>query len=123
MRGAGIVLCFFLSVLMGAVGFAQAESRSTTDEIDSLLAFVERQPVEFIRNGTAHTPAEAVSHMQLKRRRAGDRIKTAEDFIRYCGTKSSFTGSPYRLRYPDGTIREAGPVLTAELKRLSRRTL
>jgi hypothetical protein len=34
---------------------------------------------------------------------AGKKVKTAEDFIKYCASKSSITGEPYLMRFADGT--------------------
>ena len=33
---------------------------------------------------------------------AGSRVKTAEDFIHYCGSASSISRKPYEIRFPDG---------------------
>lgn len=72
----------------------------------------------FIRNGTEHTPADAADHMALKRRNVGSRIKTAEDFIRYCATESSMSGKPYTIRLADGREVKSGEYLTGVLKEL-----
>ncbi|HLU70419.1 MAG TPA: DUF5329 family protein [Fibrobacteria bacterium] len=91
-------------------------------EIDSLLAFVGRQQgIAFIRNGTSHTAEEAEAHLRHKLERAGSRVKTAEDFIRYCATRSFITRIPYRVRDRNGHTRLAADVLHEELKRLRAR--
>ncbi len=97
-------------------------SASARVEIDSLLAFVGRQQgIEFIRNGSSHTAVEAEAHLRHKLERAGSRVKTAEDFIRYCATRSFITRIPYRVRDQDGRTRPAAEVLHEELKRLRTR--
>ena len=53
-------------------------------------------------------PGEAV--------RAGKRVKAAEDFIEVCATRSSFSGTAYQIRLPDGTITEAAPFFRAKLR-------
>jgi hypothetical protein len=42
--------------------------------------------------------------------------KKAEDFIRLCGSKSSVTGETYRMRFPDGTNRDAEVFFRERLK-------
>lgn len=95
--------------------------RPWREEIDSLLAYVGglRQAV-FIRNESEYNAAQAVAHLRLKWRRQDGRIRSTEDFILQCATRSSFTGSPYRVRFADGTVRPAAEVLREELGRLRR---
>jgi hypothetical protein len=40
--------------------------------------------------------------MQKKLDYAGNRITTADQFITYIATKSSFSGKSYFVKYPDG---------------------
>lgn len=79
--------------------------------IEKLIAAVSSSGVVFIRNGTEHTSSEAADHLRTKWSRAGDRVKTADEFIDVLGSRSSQTGEPYRVRLPDGTERDAGPWL------------
>ena len=93
---------------------------SEGQKIERLLAYVgSLQGVTFIRNGAEHTPAEAMEHMKLKRQKAGDRVKTAEDFIKYCASYSTLTGEAYLVRYADGRTRTAEDVLREELNRIA----
>lgn len=85
-------------------------------KIDRLLAYVgSLKGAVFVRNGQEHTPAEAAEHMKLKRQKAGDRVKTAEDFIKYCASYSTLTGEAYLVRFPDGRTRTAEDVLREQL--------
>lgn len=59
---------------------------------------------QFIRNGKAYDSAAAASHLRAKLRVAGGRVKTAEDFIRYCASQSSVSGEPYEIRFADGRV-------------------
>ena len=87
--------------------------------IDALLAKVASlQGATFFRNGSGHEPKEAAKHLRMKLKRAGERVKTAEDFIQACATKSSLTARPYKIRFADGTEKECGPYLRAELARI-----
>ena len=67
-----------------------------------LLHQVEAANATFIRNGTAHTPAEAAAHIKAKYEHFKSQIKTPEDFIRLSASKSLLTGKPYLVRSPDG---------------------
>jgi hypothetical protein len=67
--------------------------------IDSVAAL---KDASFIRNGTAYDAAQAAAHMRMKLRFSGSRVETALDFIAYCGSKSSMSGLPYKIRFADG---------------------
>jgi hypothetical protein len=89
---------------------------SEAQKIDRLIAHVAGlQGAVFIRNGKEYGPAEAAKHLQLKREKAGDRVKTADDFIRLCASHSSMSGEAYLIRFADGRTRTAEDVLRDEL--------
>jgi Family of unknown function (DUF5329) len=112
----------FLAVLfLPALGSAATPpARSTADrEIDALVASIGAlQGAVFVRNGSQYTAEQAASHLQLKRRKAGARIKTAEDFITYCATGSSLSGKPYQIRLANGTTVASADFLRARLREL-----
>jgi len=94
---------------------ATASNRVPAEDvrIEYLLTVVASlQDAQFIRNGTAYDSAAAVKHMRAKLRVAGGRVKTAEDFIRYCASESSVSGQPYEIHFPDGRV-----VLSADFLR------
>ena len=71
---------------------AQASSAadpSPKDEIDHLLNFVAASSCTFIRNGTEYPSDKARDHLASKYQVAGNRITTAEEFIKYLATESS----------------------------------
>ena len=81
--------------------------------IEYLLAVVASlHDAEFIRNGKAYDSGAAVRHLREKLGLSGSSVKTAEDFIRYCGSRSSVSGKPYEIRFPDGRV-----VLSADFLR------
>jgi len=81
-----------------------AQDPSETARIQYLLASVEAlEGAKFIRNGSEHDARAAADHLRLKLRAAGSKVKTAEDFIRFCASRSSMTGEPYLIRLSDGT--------------------
>ncbi len=95
---------------------ATAAAATPVDEIESLLRYVGGlQGASFVRNGDAHTPAEAQAHLRLKWSNQKDQIKTAEDFIRLCGTSSSISGKAYLIRFADGHEEPAAQVLSKQL--------
>ena len=69
----------------------------TTEEIASLLLFIEQSECTFIRNGKHYDALKAREHIEKKYTYYKERITTAEDFILYSATKSSITGEPYRV--------------------------
>jgi len=87
-------------------------------EIEALLVFVGSSGCDFIRNGIRHRPEEAREHLAMKLSRAGGRVETAEDFIRYVATGSSITGRPYGVACPEADTIESRGWLLTELERL-----
>ena len=109
-----LLAIFFL--LCAAPNLLAADAAAQA-EIDYLLRFVESSDSRFIRAGTEYPPKEAAAHLRMKLGKAGDRVKTAEDFIAGIASKSYLSGKPYQIKQPDGTVRPAGPWLTQALAR------
>jgi len=81
-----------------------APELSENDKIERLIrSFQELSGATFVRNGKAHTTAEAITHLRRKWHWKRSSIKTAEDFIRIAGSQSSRSGRPYLIRMADGT--------------------
>jgi hypothetical protein len=81
-----------------------AQDLSEAAKIQFLITSVEAlEGAKFIRNGTAHDARAASGHLRLKLKAAGNKVKTAEDFVKYCASGSSITGEPYLIRFADGT--------------------
>lgn len=108
----------FALVITTISSLSAAPSAREKQRIDALIAAVEKSGLIFIRNGSEHSAADAASHMRLKFNNAGNRINTAEQFIDYLASKSSITGSPYFLKFPDGRTEKAGIWLHRKLKEL-----
>ena|SRR5207253_11300271 len=89
-----------VSALLLSVQGAPPEKLDET--ISYLLNYVAASNATFIRNGTSHTPAEAVAHIKAKYEHFKTEIKTPEDFIRLSASKSLMSGQPYLVRTPDG---------------------
>ncbi len=106
-------MAFFL--LWIEPGYSQ-DSREA-DKIQYLIASVETlQGAQFIRNGKAYDARRAADHLRFKLKAAGDRVKTAEDFIRLCASRSYLSGEPYRIRFSDGKSIEAEIFFRERLK-------
>jgi hypothetical protein len=100
------ILLVVLVLLLVVRAYAQ-DSREAA-KIRYLLESVEGlEGAKFIRNGKAYDARSASNHLRLKLKNAGDRVRTAEDFIKFCGSKSSMTGVPYLIKLADGTTVKA----------------
>jgi hypothetical protein len=100
------ILLVVLVLLLVVRAYAQ-DSREAA-KIRYLLESVEGlEGAKFIRNGKAYDARSASNHLRLKLKNAGDRVRTAEDFIKFCGSKSSMTGAPYLIKLADGTTVKA----------------
>jgi hypothetical protein len=59
-----------------------------------------------------HVAAEL---LRLKLRNGGTGVVTAENLIRPCGSSSSVSGQPYRIRFADGRTIDAAQCVRARL--------
>jgi hypothetical protein len=80
-----------------------AEPEPLSKTVEYLIAAAEKSEVKFIRNGDEHTGKEAAEHMRRKYNHFKKEIKTPEDFITKCATKSELSEKPYMIKKPDGT--------------------
>lgn len=104
-----------LVCLIPSVAFAREAKQDA--RIEHLISHVESlKGAVFIRNGTEYDTKEAGGHLRMKLGKAGDKVKTAEDFIDGLASKSSATGKPYRIRKPDGTVVDTKPYFYTKLK-------
>jgi Family of unknown function (DUF5329) len=84
-------------------------------EIDELISYVGTSGVRFIRNGTEYSGAEGAQHLRDKLAKAGDCVKTTEDFITGVASTSCITGKPYLVKFADGHTQPTGDWLRAHL--------
>ena len=92
----------FLFLLVLALVFPVRGADSASGEIERLIRFVGSSNVRFIRNGTEYSAPEGADHLRDKLSKAGNRVKTAEDFIEGIASKSYLSGKPYLVKFPDG---------------------
>ena len=114
--------CFWLAAAAVAAGPVAAQvNASERGRIDRLIAYVAAQKdMQFIRNGTAYTCADAAEFLRKKFDSMGDNVTSARQFIDQIATKSSMSGEPYLIRFADGRTAMAAHLLHAELKRMER---
>ncbi|GJM22022.1 MAG: hypothetical protein DHS20C15_19370 [Planctomycetota bacterium] len=82
--------------------------------VDALIARLGSQSdVTFLRNGDTHTAREAADHLRRKFDHAREEIRSVDDFIELCGTRSSMSGEAYAVRLADREERPAADYLRA----------
>ena len=95
-----------LLLIFCSIAAAQTTVTKTLTErekIERLIVAVEQlQDAEFIRNETAYSAPRAAEHLRAKLKKAGDRVKTAQDFIVGIASSSYFSGNSYYIRFKDG---------------------
>ncbi len=103
-------------LLVAAAAWAADVAPAERARIDYLLQVIgSMHDAKFIRNGQAYDSADAVAHLRTKLRAAASRVHSAEDFIRYCASESSVTGTPYEIRFADGHVVRSADFLTQKL--------
>jgi hypothetical protein len=110
-------LLALLFLLLSAA--ATAQPMTETQKIDALIVSVEQLPgAVFIRNGSEFSGVKAAEHLRAKWKYAGERVKTAEDFIRLCASASSMSGNRYQIRFADGRTVYSADFFHQQLRRI-----
>jgi hypothetical protein len=92
-----LILLTVASVTASALGDTEGK------RIEYLIASVENlKGAKFIRNGSEHDGKEAAAHLRMKRKNAASSVRTAEDFINKCASKSYLSGKPYLIVFSNG---------------------
>ncbi len=99
-----------MTVFVSTFSFANTEQ-----EIQHLLKYVGNTNCQYERNGSVHTGAEAVKHIEKKYNYFKDDIVSAEDFIKYSATKSRMSGKYYLILCQDQTPIKSKDWLLTEL--------
>jgi hypothetical protein len=97
-------------------GDKEAKTADLQETIDYLVEFIRASDVVFIRNDKEHTSLEAAEHMLKKYKYAKRKVKTPEDFIKFCASESTVSGKPYHVRLGDGTTLTSAAWLLAALE-------
>ena len=113
MKNIMVTVFVILAIFSGAVS---AQDNIEKKKIDFLISSVENlKGAKFIRNGTEHNGKEAAEHLRMKLQNVLV-IKTADDFIRLCASKSSISGKPYMIRLTDGKTIKSEEYFREKLK-------
>ena len=83
--------------------------------VQHLLEYVARSDLTFIRNSGHYTAREASEHMEKKYEHFRDEIKSPEQFIELCATRSILSGKPYLVINKQGETTKTSEWLNAEL--------
>lgn len=111
------IVAIALAVLALFSGAVSARDTSEKKKIEFLISAVENlKGAKFIRNATEHNGKEAAEHLRMKLQKAGDRVRTADDFIRLCASKSLLSGKPYMIRASDGKTIKSEEFFREKLK-------
>ena len=97
-------------------GTVSAQDNVEKKKIEFLISSVENlKGAKFIRNGSEHDGKEAAEHLRMKLQNAVV-VKTADDFIRLCASKSYITGRPYMIRLSNGKTIKSEEYFREKLK-------
>jgi hypothetical protein len=95
-----------------------AQDNIEKKKIEFLISSVENlKGAIFIRNSTEYEGRAAAEHLRMKLKNAGGKIKTADDFIKLCASKSYISGKPYTIRLSDGKIIKSEQYFREKLKK------
>ena len=110
-----VVAFVILALFSGAVS---AQDNIEKKKIEFLISSVENlKGAIFIRNGSEHDGKAAAEHLRMKLKNAGSYVKTADDFIRLCASKSYITGRPYMIRLSNGKTIKSEEYFREKLKK------
>jgi hypothetical protein len=97
------LIIFAFTLLLLAIPAFSASPEPVAQTVDALIKTVEKSDLKFVRNGDEHTAKEAAEHMRRKYDHFKKEIKTPEDFVNKCASKSELSGKPYTVKKPDGS--------------------
>ncbi|SRR5581483_264382 len=107
---------FILSLVLTTTAVFARDAREQA-RIDFLMdSLGQLKGATFIRNGREYDAAAARSHLQDKLNYGGEKIQTAEQFIKYCATESSISHKPYQIRFADGHTVNTADYFSAKLR-------
>lgn len=110
------LLLAFVLLTFPVAAFATPDAGESA-AIDHLISFVRESKLAFIRNGTVYDGPAAADHIVMKYAEVKGRMSTADEFIDDVASKSSLTGKPYMIRWPDQSLAPAADWLHEELKK------
>ena len=116
------IICVGLAMLVALVETSSGRDVREQKRIDFLIDGLAKLPgAVFIRNGSEYKAADAQHHLRQKLNYVGERVKTAEDFIRICASESSLSHRPYEIRLGDGRTVKTAAFFAEQLKEFDAR--
>ncbi len=113
------VFYLFTFILFLFSSYGSLLGADTESEIQTLISSLDScKGCVFIRNGSEHKVPEAKAHLLRKYEAAKSQIKTAEDFVLGVASKSSITGTPYKIKFADGKEIDSEKFLLEKLKQI-----
>ncbi len=107
----------FTILVLGFAVPAQARDSLEQAKIEFLISSIDNmRGAVFIRNGKPYDAKKAAEHLRGKLDYAGERIKTANQFIDECATASWLSKRRYSIRFSDGHIQDSSAYLHTRLK-------
>lgn len=104
------------AMLLTLSAFAAEKDADLAQAVEHLLAAVAKSDAKFIRNGDDHSGKDASAHMRKKYDHFKKKIKSPEDFIDLCASKSELSGKPYKIKTADGKLMDAKDWMSARLE-------
>jgi len=93
---------------------------SEEQKIEKLIIYIEKSEALFIRNGSEYPAKEAADHLRMKRKKAGNKVKTARDFIDLIASKSYMSGEAYKMKFKNGATINTRDMLNNELRKIDK---
>jgi hypothetical protein len=99
-----VLLAFLLFSTVAYTKESKGENENTQQVIEFLIDTIAQSHLTFIRNGENHTCGDAAKHIREKYDYYRCKIKSPEDFICLCASKSMLSGKPYLVETDQGRI-------------------
>jgi hypothetical protein len=95
------------------------ETLSEDQKVQKLIEYIRSlEGATFIRDNSEFSPEKAAGHLASKWEKHAAKVKTAEGFVMKLASESS-SGTPYSIRFADGSIIATRDVLIKQLQSLS----
>ena len=97
---------------------SSTDAMSEDQKVKKLIEYIRTlEGATFIRNNSEFAPEKAAEHLSSKWRKHAAKIKTAEGFVTKLASESS-SGTPYSIRFADGTVSTTRDLLLRQLNAL-----
>lgn len=126
-----LLLALAITFIQGSLQTAAAQSATDRSEVTETMTEDEKvqrlidyirtlEGATFIRDNSEFTPEKAAGHLSSKWQKHAEKVKTAEGFVMKLASESS-SGTPYSIRFSDGTTQQTRDVLLRQLRGIAAR--